>query len=111
MTDKIVVLTTCANEEDAGRLARLLLDRGLAACVSVVPRLRSFYRWKGAIESAEECLLLVKSSRPLFDALRLAIEQTHSYEVPEVLALPVVEGAANYLNWLQSNLRSETEGP
>ena len=111
MTDKIVVLTTCANEEEAGKLARLLVDRRLAGCVSVVPRLRSFYRWKGAVESAEECLLLVKSSRALFDSLRAAIEQMHSYEVPEVLALHVVEGAANYLNWLQSNLRSETEGP
>jgi len=104
MTDKIVVLSTCAGEAEAERLARLLLDQRLAACVSIVPRLRSFYRWKGAVESSDECLLLIKSSRPLFAELRLAIEKAHSYEVPEVLALPVVEGAAPYLDWLTGNL-------
>ena len=108
MTDKIVVLSTCANEQEADRLAGLLLDLRLAACVSVVPHLRSHYRWQGAVESAEECLLLIKSSQPLFDALRAAIEGAHSYEVPEVLALPVLEGSANYLSWLQSNIRSGT---
>jgi periplasmic divalent cation tolerance protein len=108
MTDKIVVLNTCAHEEEAERIARLLVDRRLAACVSIVPRVRSFYRWKGAVESSEEWLLLIKSSRPLFDQLRAAIEVAHSYEVPEVLALPVVDGAAPYLDWLGANLR---EGP
>src|SRR5277367_511474 len=96
MTDKIVVLNTCASEAEAERLARLLLDQRLAACVSIVPRLRSFYRWKGAVEQSEEWLLLIKSSRPLFEALRAALEQAHSNEVPEVLALPVVEGSAGY---------------
>jgi periplasmic divalent cation tolerance protein len=109
MTDKIVVLTTCANEEEAGKLARLLVDQHLAACVSVVPGLRSVYRWKGALESAEECLLLIKSSRALLDELVAVLEQAHSYEVPEVLALPVVGGAINYLNWLESNIRSGAE--
>ena len=108
MTDKIVVLNTCAGEEEAERLARLLIDLRLAACVSIVPRVRSFYRWKGAVESSDEWLLLIKSSRPLFEQLRAQLEQAHSYEVPEVLALPVVAGAAPYLDWLQANLR---EGP
>jgi periplasmic divalent cation tolerance protein len=105
MTDKIVVLNTCGSEAEAERLARLLVDQRLAACVSIVPRLRSFYRWKGAVESAEEWLLLIKSSRPLFEPLRAALEQAHSYDVPEVLALPVVDGAAGYLEWLDSSLR------
>jgi periplasmic divalent cation tolerance protein len=108
MTDKIVVFSTCSGEEEAERLARLLLDRRLAACVSVVPHLRSFYWWKGAVESSGECLLLVKSSRPLFDQLRAALEAAHSYEIPEVLALPVVAGGPQYLDWLQANLQ---EGP
>ena len=108
MTDKIVVLNTCASEAEAERLARLLVDRGLAACVSIAPGVRSFYRWKGAVECSEECLLLIKSSRPLFDQLCAAIEKAHSYEVPEVLALPVVAGAALYLEWLAANLQ---EGP
>ncbi|HUB82547.1 MAG TPA: divalent-cation tolerance protein CutA [Bryobacteraceae bacterium] len=108
MTDKIVVLSTCANEDEAGRLARLLVDRRLAACVSILPRVRSIYRWNGAVESSEEWLLLIKSSRRLFEELRTAIESAHSYEVPEVLALPVVDGAASYLAWLDTNLE---EGP
>jgi periplasmic divalent cation tolerance protein len=104
-----VVLNTCGSEAEAERLARLLVDRRLAACVSIVPRLRSFYRWNGAVESSEEWLLLIKSSRPLFERLRAALESAHSYEVPEVLALPVVDGAAAYLDWLQANLRADLE--
>lgn len=107
MTDKIVVLSTCATEDEAEKLARLLLDRQLAACVSVVPALRSHYRWKGAIESSTECLMLIKTSRDLFAELCGTLEEAHSYEIPEVLALPVVDGAANYLDWLGKNLRHE----
>ena len=105
MTDKIVVLNTCGSEAEAEKLARMLVDQRLAACVSVAPRLRSFYRWKGAVESAEEWLLVIKSSRALFARLRAALEQAHSYEVPEVLALPVVDGAEPYLEWLDTSLR------
>ena len=104
MTDKIVVLSTCATEEDAERLARALVEQRLAACVSVVPGVRSFYHWKGEIESSVEFLLIVKSSRELFPALSAEMEKLHAYEVPELLALPVVAGSENYLSWLQSNL-------
>jgi periplasmic divalent cation tolerance protein len=106
MTDKIVILSTCATEVEAEKLARILLDQRLAACVNVIPRIRSYYRWQGAIESADECLLVVKSSRELFSSIAAVLEKEHSYEVPELLALPVVEGATNYLNWLMANLRS-----
>ena len=109
MTDKIVVLTTCAAEADAERLARALVAGRLAACVNVVPGVRSFYHWKGEIESSEEFLLIVKTSRDLFPALRAEMEKLHPYEVPELLALPVVAGAENYLSWLQSNLRGGQE--
>ena len=105
MTDKIVVFSTCAGLEDAERLARLLVDQRLAACVNVVPGVRSYYRWKGSVEAGDECLLIVKSSRGLFAALAAALEKAHSYEVPEAIAIPIVEGAANYLNWLGANLR------
>jgi periplasmic divalent cation tolerance protein len=108
MTDKIVVLCTCASPEDGERIARALLAGRLAACVSVAPGMRSFYHWKDGIEDSEECLLVIKSSRPLFAELSLAIEKLHAYEVPEVIALPVVEGSENYLNWLTANLRTET---
>jgi periplasmic divalent cation tolerance protein len=107
MTDKVVVLSTCASEEEAEKLARLVVEQRLAACVSLVPRVRSYYRWKGAIESAEEFLLMIKSSRERLPELLSLLEKEHSYEVPEVLALPVVEGSVNYLNWIETNLASE----
>jgi periplasmic divalent cation tolerance protein len=109
MTDKIVVFTTCALEADAERMARALVEGRLAACVNVVPGVRSFYHWKGATEKAEEYLLVVKTSRELFAALSAEMEKLHPYEVPELLALPVVAGTENYLNWLQSNLRGARE--
>jgi periplasmic divalent cation tolerance protein len=109
MTDKIVVLTTCAAAADAERMARALVEGRLAACVNVVPGVRSFYHWKGATESGEEFLLIVKTSRDLFGALRAEMEKIHPYEMPELLALPVVAGAENYLSWLQSNLRGARE--
>lgn len=104
MTDKIVVLSTAASAEEAEKIARRLVEERLAACVSVVREIRSFYRWQGKIEDAAEWLLVIKSSRERFDALRTAVEKLHSYDVPEVIALPVVEGARNYLNWLGSEL-------
>ena len=105
MTDKIVVLSTCADREEADRLARTLVESGLAACVSVIPQISSYYRWKGALECSEEYLLLMKSSRELFGELRRRLETAHSYELPEVLAIPVLDGSPNYLNWLQGELR------
>ncbi len=104
MTDKIVILSTCATAEDAERIARALVEQRLAACVNVLPGVRSFYRWKGEVESAGEYLLVIKSSRLLFDDLRIALEKAHPYEVPEVVALPIADGARNYLNWLQQSL-------
>jgi periplasmic divalent cation tolerance protein len=109
MTEKIVILSTCGSETEAHRLARLLVDGRLAACVSVVGGgvlggVRSFYRWQGKVESSAEWLLLVKSSRDRFTEVRAAIEEAHSYEVPEIIALPIVEGAPAYLSWMDENL-------
>ena len=109
MTDKIVVLSTCASTEEAGRIAHQLVQLRLAACVSVLPAVRSIYRWNGAIEDAEEVLLVIKTSRPLFDELRAEITRLHSYQTPEVLALPVVDAAAPYLAWLGHELRAAGE--
>jgi periplasmic divalent cation tolerance protein len=106
MTDKIVILSTCASEEEGAKLAQLLVERQLAACVSLIPRMRSIYRWNGAIESTEECLLIVKTSRELFEPLRRILEEAHSYELPEALALQVVDGSPAYLNWLEGSLRT-----
>jgi periplasmic divalent cation tolerance protein len=107
MTDQIVILSTCASEQEARNIALLLLDQGLAACVNVIPGCHSYYHWKGKVERGSECLLQIKSSRSLFAEVAAALEAAHSYEVPEVIALPIVDGSTNYLNWLRSNLRPE----
>jgi len=104
MTDKIVVLTTCASREEAGKIARALVSKRLAACVNVLPAVQSIYRWKGNVEEAEETLVVIKSSRALFDDLRAEIEKLHSYEVAEVIAVPIVDGSEAYLEWLGREL-------
>jgi periplasmic divalent cation tolerance protein len=109
MTDKIVVLNTCGSAEEAERLARQLVDQHLAACVSVVDRVKSFYRWKGAVSESDEWLLVIKTSRPLFARIRTLLESNHTYEVPEVIALPIVEGSTNYLNWLDGELTADIQ--
>lgn len=105
MTDKIVVLSTCDSEEEAKRVAHHLVEQRLAACVNILPGVRSIYRWKGKIEDASEFVLVIKSSRALFPALRAELEKVHSYEIPEVIALPVLDGSEPYLNWLDSELQ------
>jgi periplasmic divalent cation tolerance protein len=104
MTDKIVVFSTASSAEEAEKIARGLVGERLAACVNVVPAIRSFYRWQGKIEDSAEFLLVIKSSRAHFEALRTSLEKLHSYEVPEVIAMAVVEGAPNYLKWMDSEL-------
>lgn len=104
MTDKIVVLSTCGAEDEANRIARRLIERKLAACVSVLAGARSFYRWQGTVENAQEWLLIIKSSRAMFEQLRAGIEELHSYEVPEIVAIPIADGSADYMNWLQGEL-------
>ena len=106
MTDKIVVFSTCDSEEQAGRVARALVEQRLAACVNIVPGARSIYHWKGQIEDATEWMLIIKSRRGLMDQLRATIGEIHTYEVPELLAVPVVDGSESYLAWLDRELSS-----
>jgi periplasmic divalent cation tolerance protein len=105
MTDKIVVLNTCSSREEAERVARQLVEQRLAACVSIVGGVRSVYHWQGKLEDSEEVLLVIKSRRELFAELQAALGRAHSYEVPEVLALAVVEGSEAYLGWLDRELK------
>lgn len=105
MIDKILVLTTCGSAEEAKRIARALVESNLAACVAVTPGIRSVYRWEGAIEESEEWSLTVKSRRDLFERLSAELCRLHSYKTPEILALPVVEGGAAYLQWMDGELR------
>ena len=109
MTDKIVVLSTCASSEEAEKIARALVEKKLAACVNILPAVRSIYRWKGAIEDDQETLLLIKSSRALFGELRAEIQKLHSYEIPEAIAIPIVDGLERYLKWMADALRDERD--
>lgn len=101
MTDKIVVLVTCASVREAQRIARALVDQRIAACGNIVePPVRSIYRWKGKVESAKEYLLILKTSRARFGALEAEVKRLHSYDVPEIIALPIAEGSTEYLKWI-----------
>jgi periplasmic divalent cation tolerance protein len=104
MTNKIVILSTCGSPEEAEKIARELVSQRLAACVSIVAGVRSLYRWKGAVEDSQETLLLIKSTRELFPRLKSELSRMHSYEVPEIIALPVVDGAEPYLAWMDTEL-------
>ncbi len=95
-----VVLTTCGNDEDAKALARVLVERQLAACVNAVNSVTSTYRWKGEIQQDQETLLIIKTTAPRLAALEQAIREHSKYELPELIALPVVGGAAEYLAWV-----------
>ena len=107
MTNKVVVLCTCGSPEEAEKIARELVSQRLAACVSIVAGVRSLYQWKGAVEDSQETLLVIKSTRDLFPRLKTELSRLHSYEVPEIIALPVVDGADPYLAWMDAELIAE----
>ncbi|HEY6466473.1 MAG TPA: divalent-cation tolerance protein CutA [Candidatus Acidoferrales bacterium] len=103
---KIVVLTNCASSKEARRIARALVDKRLAACVNIIATpVESLYRWKAKVEKAREYSLLIKTKRDCFPAVERTIRELHSYEVPEIIAVPVVAGSREYLAWLEENLR------
>jgi periplasmic divalent cation tolerance protein len=105
MTDFQIVLSTCADREQAERIARRLVEQQLAACVNILPGVQSIYRWQGNVESASEVLMVIKTSADLVSEVELTIASLHSYEVPEFLALPVFGGSHAYLAWLRDSLR------
>ncbi|HWB95091.1 MAG TPA: divalent-cation tolerance protein CutA [Bryobacteraceae bacterium] len=107
MTDKIVVFSSCGSAEEAGRIARRLVEAKLAACVSIVPGAVSVYRWQGRLEEAREVILMIKSSQELLGRLEAELKTAHSYEVPEILALPVLEGSRSYLDWMEASLEED----
>ena len=104
MSEFIVALVTVGSADEGDRLARALVESRLAACVNRLKAVQSIYRWQGKIESSEEELLIVKTRRDLFERLKEKIQQLHSYQVPEIIALPIIEGSENYLRWLDEDL-------
>lgn len=97
----VVILTTAGSADEATRIARALVERGLAACVNVLPPIRSIYRWEGAVQEESEHLLLTKTTRARFEAVATCIRELHSYDVPEVVALPAAEVERSYAAWLR----------
>lgn len=108
MQEFIVVYVTAGSADEADRLARALVDERLAACVNRIKSVQSVYRWQGKVEQSEEELLIIKTSRDRFAALEKRVRELHSYSVPEVIALPVIEGSGAYLKWLNEQV---TPGP
>jgi periplasmic divalent cation tolerance protein len=104
MTNYIQVITTTASRDDAHRIAQTLVEKRLAGCVQIVGPITSVYRWEGRIEQAEEWQCIIKSRQDLFDALADAIWAGHPYDVPEILAVPVIAGSKDYLAWLETEI-------
>ena len=100
MSNVRICLTTCSGESTAQRLARLLVDRRLAACVNILPRVRSIYRWQDRVEEDNEAMMLIKTVEERVDEITAWLEQEHPYALPEVVALPVTAGLSGYLKWV-----------
>lgn len=97
----IVVFVTCKSAKEAQRIAARLVQKRLAACVNIIGSVKSIYRWKGRIEAAKEILMVIKSTKRKFASLENEIRRLHSYDTPEIIALPVVAGSKRYLEWLR----------
>ena len=101
---EIVILSTTDTQELARQIATAIVEAGEAACVNIIPTIRSIYRWEGKIQDEGECLLLIKSASEKFEAVRSRIRQLHTYQTPEVIAIPITAGDPDYLAWLRSSI-------
>ena len=99
-TEYIIVHVTAPNEEEASKISRTVVEERLAACVNIIRSVRSIYRWQGRLEDEQEVLMIIKTKRTLFERLQGRVKELHSYTVPEIIGLPVIEGSEEYLNWL-----------
>ncbi len=104
MSAKKIVITTTGSREEAEKIAHALVERRLAACANIVGPIHSIYRWQGKVESADEHLLIIKTTAALFNAVSQAIRELHSYELPECIQLPIEGGSAEYLRWIEESV-------
>ena len=103
MTNARIIITTAGSQEEARKIAHALVERRLAACVNIVPRIESVYRWQGKVKTAEEWLLLIKTQAELFERVRDAVKDLHSYDLPECVMLEASAGSQEYLDWIEKN--------
>ncbi len=99
--DNLIVLITAPGEDEAAKIARALVESRLAGCVNIIKNIRSIYSWEGKIEDEKEVLMIAKTRKKLFKALSKKVRELHSYTVPEIIAIPIVEGSPDYLKWLK----------
>ncbi len=105
MTDKVVILVTAASKKDCRKIARHLVESQLAACVNISARIESIYRWEGKIACDREYQLFIKSTRRLFPEIKTAIAKLHSYQNPEIICLPIIDGSQDYLRWVDESVK------
>jgi periplasmic divalent cation tolerance protein len=105
MTEAVLVLTTAGKESEAQKIAHEVVKRRLAACVNIVPRIQSVYRWEGKIETAEEFLLIIKSTKTRSADVQAAIRELHSYDLPECIVISIESGGEEYLKWIEESVR------
>lgn len=99
--DNLVVFITASSEDEAAQISRALVEARLAGCVNIIKNIRSIYSWEGKIEDETEVLMIAKTPKNLFDPLMKKVKTLHSYKVPEIIAMPVVDGSEDYLDWLR----------
>ncbi len=103
----MVILITTATEEEAQNIADRLLNQRMAACVNIVPRVRSLFWWQGKLDSTQESLLIIKTRASLLPKIVEMVKRSHSYQVPEIIALPIIGGNEDYLNWIDSEVKED----
>ena len=108
MKSYIQISTTTETKEEAQKIAQFLVEQKLAACVQITGPIESTYRWRGNIETADEWLCLIKTREVLFNKVQAAIKTLHSYETPEIIAVPIVKGRKEYLNWLDDETENKS---
>ncbi len=112
MTEQVILaFSNCADGAEASRIAHTLVEEGLAACVNQLPGVTSTYRWQGKLEQQCEVLLMIKTVRSNFERLRARLQTLHSYELPELIAIPLIAGSEPYLNWVRENSKLTAFGP